>query len=217
MIITGFGIIYSNYLRQRDTKSWMMSSGILIRYSNYLRQKETKSWIMYSGILIQYLNYLRQRETKSWMMSSGILIDIWITFDKEKRSHEWCLQVLSSIFELPATRRNEIMNDVFSYSHTIFELPSTKRNEVMYDVLRYSHTIFELPSTKRNEVMYDVFRYSCLRGIRIPLFYSTYWINRQQWWKKCLRLLPQNYGSVGSGTAGLKFITDYAKHYGSKL
>jgi hypothetical protein len=26
---------------------------------------------------------------------------------------------------------------------------------------------------------------------------------KEQWWKKCLSLLPQNYGSVGSGTAGL--------------
>ena len=53
-----------------------------------------------------YSNYLRQGQTRTCMMSSGIFSNIRITFDKGKRGHVWCLDVFSSIFELPSTRRN---------------------------------------------------------------------------------------------------------------
>jgi len=46
-----------------------------------------------------------------------ILIDIRITFDKEKRGCVWHLQVFSSIFELPSTKRNEDVYDISRYSH----------------------------------------------------------------------------------------------------
>jgi len=51
------------------------------------------------------------------MTSSGILINIWITFDKEKRGCVWHLQVFSLIFELPSIKRNEDVYDFFRYSH----------------------------------------------------------------------------------------------------
>jgi len=50
------------------------------------------------------------------MMSSGILINIRFTFNKEKRGHVRYLQVLSSTFETPSTKRNEDMKDVLRYS-----------------------------------------------------------------------------------------------------
>jgi len=127
----------------------------------------------------RYSNHLRQRETRTCMMSSGILMDIRITFDKEKRGHVWCLQVFSLIFELPSTKRNQDMYDVFRYSHRysnhlrqretrtgmmssgiLIDIRITFDKEKRGHVwrLRVFSLILELPSTKRNEDMYDVFR-----------------------------------------------------------
>jgi hypothetical protein len=129
----------------------------------------------------RHSNYLQQRETRTCRMFSGILIDIGITFNKDKPSHVRCLQVFSSTFELPSTKRNKVMYDVFRYSHRhskylrqretksclmssgiLIDIQITSDKEKWSQV--WCHQVFslkfELPSRKRNEVMYDVFRYS---------------------------------------------------------
>jgi len=89
----------------------------------------------------QYSNHLQQRETRTCMMSSGILINIRITFNKGKEGHVRCLQVFSSIFESPSTKRNDDMYDVFRYSHRYSNhLRQRETRTNMYDVFRYSHT-----------------------------------------------------------------------------
>jgi len=60
-----------------------------------------------------YAGSIRQRPLSNWI----ICLDIRITFEKEKRGHLCCLQLCSTIFESPSTKRNEHMYDVFRYPH----------------------------------------------------------------------------------------------------
>ena len=94
-----------------------MTSGILIDIRNTF-DKEKRSYSKYaSGILIDIRITFDKEKSSYIKYASGILIDIRNTFNKEKQEHVWCLQVFSSMFEIPSTKRNEDMYDVFRYSH----------------------------------------------------------------------------------------------------
>jgi hypothetical protein len=108
---------FRNYLQQRDTRTYMMLSGILsdIRiifdkgkwrhlwflqvFASTLKSpstKEKRRQVWSHQVLSSTLKSPSTKgETKTYMMSSGILISTQITFHIEKRRHVWCPQVFS--------------------------------------------------------------------------------------------------------------------------
>ena len=98
---------YSNHIWYRETRTCMMTAGILIdiRITFY---KKKGGFIWHLNVFLSIFESLSTKknkdvETTTWLMSSAILIIIGITFDIEKRRHEWCLQLFSSLFESLST------------------------------------------------------------------------------------------------------------------
>ena len=170
--------------RKRETKTCMMSSGILTQFDlpSTKRNEDMYDVFKYS----HSIRFTFDKEERRHVWCLQVFSFDSMTLQHEKRRHVWCLQVFSLRFDYLSTKRNEDMYDVFRYSHSIrFTFDKEERRHVwcpqvfsldsIYLRQRGTKTCmmssgtltwFDIPSIKRNEDMYDVFRYS--HSIRLP-------------------------------------------------
>jgi len=140
---------HSNHLTTRETRTCMMSSGILIKIWITLRQEKRGHVYCLQVFSSRFELHFDIREANTCMMSSGILIDIWINLWQEKQAPVWFLQVFSSIFELSFDIREK--NTGMMSSGILIDIRITfdkTQMKICYGIFRY-FTSIRLPSTKK--------------------------------------------------------------------